>query len=170
MPAAVITWLAPEIAGQVLDGEVPVTLLIILAVYGVIRSAALALGTAANGIGAARRTVEASLLNVVGMAIAIPIAYSLAGISGVAAAVTIAIALSSGYMLVGLDRRVGLPGSRWGLLAATALGAWLVAALVASGSPLIVRASLLGATWLVATLIVVRVVGPGTRLASIRGR
>jgi PST family polysaccharide transporter len=98
VPAILVMAVAPEIASAIFRQPSAVAPLVILSVFGVVRSAAMGIGTAANGIGLARHATTSAWLNVMIMAVAVPVGFELAGPAGVACAVLVAISASSMVM------------------------------------------------------------------------
>jgi hypothetical protein len=112
---------APEIASAIFRQPSAVAPLVILSLYGVVRSATIGIGTAANGVGLARDATTSAWLNVMMMAVAVPVGFELAGPSGVAFAVLVSISVSSVVVSVQLARRTR--ASFGGLVAPLALTA-----------------------------------------------
>lgn len=121
VPAILVMAVAPEIASVIFHQTSAVAPLVILSVFGVVRSATIGIGTAANGIGLARHATVSAWLNVMIMAVAVPAGYELAGPAGVAVAVLVSISVSSLVMAWQLARRAH--ASYGGLVAPLALSA-----------------------------------------------
>jgi lipopolysaccharide exporter len=166
IPTTIIIALSPEIGSLVFGPGTSILPISLLAVYGAVRALAMSLGTALNGVGAARQTVHGSLINVVLIALTIPAALSLAGPAGVAAAVLVGIMVSSAYLGIVIERRVGIDLLMEGRGLVIGLAFAVVAALLVPGLPLPIR--LIGGVAVVLGLVVVasRITGFGVRGAT----
>jgi O-antigen/teichoic acid export membrane protein len=139
IPAVLIMSVAPEIRTAFLAPSQSVVPLVALSAYGVVRSLGMSLGTALNGIREARVTTIGSALNVSLMAVGVVPAYAVAGPSGVALAVLIAMILSTAYLAVSVSRhRAGFRFVAWPTLAIIVL--FVLVAVPSEAVPLAVRA------------------------------
>lgn len=109
VPALIVIALAPEIRSVVIGDTFSFIPLIILASYGVVRSLGMSLGTVLNGSRRASRTTLASALNVAGMFLLIVPAHAAAGVVGVAAAVFVAMSLSTAILAISVRETRGAP-------------------------------------------------------------
>jgi PST family polysaccharide transporter len=168
IPTTIIITLSPEIGTLVFGSGTSILPLTLLAVYGTVRALGMSLGTALNGVGAARQTVHGSLINVVMIALAIPVALSIAGPTGVAAVVLMGITVSSAYLAIIIERRIGIDLLLEGRRLVLGLGVALVAAVLVPGLPLPIR--LIGGIAVVVGLLVIaaRITGFGARGAAAR--
>jgi len=157
LSAAVIAFLAPEISRSLFDTSIAIGPLIVLAGYGIVRAAGIVVGTALNGLGEARRTVASGAVNVACIALTLPAAFQVAGLTGAGAAVLAALALSIVVLLPSLSQRSG--ANPWRLLwpAALALLAGLVIAALMVESALVLR------------LAVIVLIGSAAAAVAIRG-
>ena len=168
IPTTIIIALSPEIGSLVFGPATSVLPLTLLAVYGTVRALGMSLGTALNGVGAARQNVHGSFINVAIIALMIPVGLSIAGPTGVAAVVLIGITVSSAYLATTIERRVGIYLLMEGRRLVAGLGVAVVAAVLVPGLPLPIR--LIGGIAVVLGLIVIaaRIAGFGTRGAAAR--
>jgi PST family polysaccharide transporter len=168
IPTSVIIAMSPEIGQFLFSPGTSVLPLTLLAVYGAVRALAISLGTALNGVGAARETVVASVINVVLMTVAIPAALSLAGPTGVAAVVLVGITVSSTYLALIMQRRVGIDLGTDGRRVWIGFGIAVAAALLVPDLPLPIR--LIGAAAAVVVLLDIawRITGLRVRSATPR--
>ena len=139
IPATVIIALSPEIGIAVFGPGVSVVPMTLLALYGVVRALGMSLGTALNGVGAARESVVGSLINVVFMIALIPTGLSIAGPAGVAAVVLAGITVGSVYLLFRVERRIDLDLRREARLMTVGLVVAVAAALLAPSLPIPIR-------------------------------
>lgn len=153
VPAIAVMALAPEIASTIFGKPAAVGPLVILSAFGVARSAAMAIGTAANGIGLARHLTVSAFLNVVMMCVTVPVGFEVAGPAGVAVAVLVSIVFSS----VVVAYKVARAGaSLAGLIAPLALAAvsGVGALLLQNGDTLPLRLGLAAIAMIIAGLMI----------------
>ena len=165
IPTTIIVALAPEIGPLVFPPGTSVLPMTLLAVYGMVRTIGMSLGTALNGIGAARETVVGSAINVVLMVLTIPAAISIAGPTGVATVVLAAMVVSSAYLALGVRRRLGVEIRKEWLRMALGICLAVAAALFAPTMTLPVRLVLGGLVILGLVSLALRISGlrPGRR-------
>ena len=105
--AAPVIALTPEIRDLLLGPDAPDAPLAILAAYGVARAVGVAIGTALNGSGAARVVTWGAALNTGLIAILVVPGYRVAGPSGVAVVVLVALVASIAAMRGATTRHCG---------------------------------------------------------------
>lgn len=127
VPALAVIALAPEIQAAVIGDGYGVVPIVALAAYGVVRSLGMSLGTVLNGTRRANIAALCSGVNVAIMFVLIAPAHGVAGISGVAVVVLIAMIVSTALLLRAVpevDTHMGfiiLPGLAIGGLAAAVI-------------------------------------------------
>lgn len=98
VPALIVIAVAPEVHSIVIGDDHNFIPLIVLSIYGVIRSLGMSLGTVLNGTRRASVATLASAINVGVMVLLIVPGYGIAGITGVAVGVLAAMALSTALL------------------------------------------------------------------------
>jgi O-antigen/teichoic acid export membrane protein len=108
VPAAAIIGVAPEIRDNLFSSGTTMLPLVLLTLYGVVRTLGVTMGTALNGIGLARIQVWSSALNVVVLVLCLVPGFLLAGTAGVAVVVLVALTASVVYIAGRLRAIVGV--------------------------------------------------------------
>jgi hypothetical protein len=108
VPAAAIIGVAAEIRDNLFSSGTTVLPLVVLTLYGVVRTLGVTMGTALNGIGLARVQVWSSALNVAVLGLGLVPAYLLAGTAGVAVVVLVALMASVIFLASRLRAIVGV--------------------------------------------------------------
>lgn len=108
VPAVAIIGFAPEIRNELFSSGTTTLPLVVLTLYGVVRTLGVTMGTALNGVGLARLQVWSSALNVAILSVGLVPGFLLGGIAGVAIVVFVALAASAVYLAAGLHAIFGV--------------------------------------------------------------
>jgi O-antigen/teichoic acid export membrane protein len=146
VPAAAIIGVAAEIRDNLFSSGATVLPLVVLSLYGVVRTLGVTMGTALNGIGLARIQVWSSALNVAVLGLCLVPGFLLGGTAGVAVAVLVALTASVVYLAGRLQAIAGV-GLSFVWRPALALAVVTAMTLLPGGPPpLAVRIAVIAAT------------------------
>jgi O-antigen/teichoic acid export membrane protein len=98
MPAAIIIGLAPELRDALFSRQAPIAPLVVLTLYGVVRTLGVTMGTALNGVGLARVQLIGAGINVGVLVLGVVPGFLIAGPTGVATIVLVGVTVSAMYL------------------------------------------------------------------------